>query len=312
MSVMEAVSLKNNNIAELEKLVESYPWFAAARKELFLKMSAMGEEYRRDALHRTVLYIYPDYSAFREAYVLSSAADVEESLYEEEQVCEVDLSEMSSFSSPMVSADADSPEASPDAESGILGPEPRSEPEPERKRIYVIGGDYFMPDDLRDVQGQDLSSLDSSRKSQVSSDSSEFTDEAFYTETLARIYMFIAISILIIIASLLLTFVVLIQNSKGGGLAANFAAGNQTFGVRQTADFLEKATWTLAIIILALCILATAFTPTRKQGDNAVLQKLEQTSTNTGAPEFPTTIPGGEAAPIEPVADPAATPAEAE
>ncbi len=188
MSVMEAVSLKNNNIAELEKLVESYPWFAAARKELFLKMSAMGEEYRRDALHRTVLYIYPDYSAFREAYVLSSAADVEESLYEEEQVCEVDLSEMSSFSSPMVSADADSPEASPDAEAGILGPEPRSEPEPERKRIYVIGGDYFMPDDLRDVQGQDLSSLDSSRKSQVSSDSSEFTDETFYTETLARIY----------------------------------------------------------------------------------------------------------------------------
>ncbi len=124
--------------------------------------------------------------------------------------------------------------------------------------------------------------------------------------------MFIAISILIIIASLLLTFVVLIQNSKGGGLAANFAAGNQTFGVRQTADFLEKATWTLAIIILALCILATAFTPTRKQGDNAVLQKLEQTGTNTGAPEFPTTIPGGEAAPVEPVADPAATPAEAE
>ena len=115
--------------------------------------------------------------------------------------------------------------------------------------------------------------------------------------------MFIAISILIIIASLLLTFVVLIQNSKGGGLAANFAAGNQTFGVRQTADFLEKATWTLAIIILALCILATAFTPTRKQSDNAVL--------TTGAPEFPTTIPGGEAAPIEPVADPAA-PAEAE
>ena len=109
--------------------------------------------------------------------------------------------------------------------------------------------------------------------------------------------MFIAILILIIIASILLTFVVLIQNSKGGGLAANFAAGNQTFGVRQTADFLEKATWTLAIIILALCILA--------QGDNAVLQRLEQTGTNTGTPEFPTTIPGGEAAPIEPVEAPA-------
>ena len=118
--------------------------------------------------------------------------------------------------------------------------------------------------------------------------------------------MFIAISILIIIASLLLTFVVLIQNSKGGGLAANFAAGNQTFGVRQTADFLEKATWTLAIIILALCILATAFTPTRRQGSNTVLEKLEQTETNTGVPEFPTAIPdGGAAAPVEPAAAPA-------
>ena len=126
--------------------------------------------------------------------------------------------------------------------------------------------------------------------------------------------MFIAILILIIIASLLLTFVVLIQNSKGGGLAANFAAGNQTFGVqtfgvRQTADFLEKATWTLAIIILALCILATAFVPSRKQGDNAVLERLEQMGTNTGTPEFPTTLPGGDAAPAEP-ADPAAAPAE--
>ena len=168
MSVMEAVSLKNNTIAELEKLVESYPWFAAARKELFLRMSAMGEEYRRDALHRTVLYIYPDYSAFREAYVLSSAAEVDEGVYEE-----------------TVSV------ASADAGLSVTVPEAETEEQtagPERKRIYVVGGDYFMPDDLRDVQGQDLSSLDSSRKSQVSSDSSDFTDEAFYTETLARIY----------------------------------------------------------------------------------------------------------------------------
>lgn len=101
--------------------------------------------------------------------------------------------------------------------------------------------------------------------------------------------MYIAISILIIIASILLTLVVLVQNSKGGGLAANFAAGNQTFGVRQTADFLEKATWTLAIIILALSILATAFVPSRKQQTNAVLEKLEQTAPVTGIPQFPTT-----------------------
>ncbi len=99
--------------------------------------------------------------------------------------------------------------------------------------------------------------------------------------------MYIAISILIIIASLLLTLVVLIQNSKGGGLAANFASGNQTFGVRQTADFLEKATWVLAIVILALCVLATAFIPSHTQKSNAVLEKLEQTGTPAAQPEFP-------------------------
>ncbi len=102
--------------------------------------------------------------------------------------------------------------------------------------------------------------------------------------------MYIAISILIIIASILLTLVVLVQNSKGGGLAANFATGNQTFGVRQTADFLEKATWTLAIILLALCILAAVFVRPIKKGD-AVLEKLEQTEVPAGAPEFPTALP---------------------
>ena len=57
---------------------------------------------------------------------------------------------------------------------------------------------------------------------------------------------YITISVIIIIASILITLVVLVQNSKGGGLAANFASGNQTFGVRQTADFLEKLTWSFS------------------------------------------------------------------
>ncbi len=101
--------------------------------------------------------------------------------------------------------------------------------------------------------------------------------------------MYTAISILIIIASILLTIVVLVQNSKGGGLAANFATGNQTFGVRQTADFLEKATWGLAITILVLCVLATAFISSRATGgESSIQQRLEQTAPQQGQPEFPT------------------------
>ena len=74
---------------------------------------------------------------------------------------------------------------------------------------------------------------------------------------------YVTVSIIIVILSVLLTLVVLIQNSKGGGLAANFAAGNQAFGVRQTADFLEKITWGLATSIMVLCIVATFLIPDR-------------------------------------------------
>ncbi len=62
------------------------------------------------------------------------------------------------------------------------------------------------------------------------------------------------IIILIIIACLVLGFFVLIQNSKGGGLASNFSSSNQIMGVRKTTDFLEKATWGLATFIMALCL----------------------------------------------------------
>lgn len=64
--------------------------------------------------------------------------------------------------------------------------------------------------------------------------------------------MYIAVIVLIIIVSILLGIVVLLQNSKGGGLASEFSSSNQIMGVRRTADFLEKTTWTLAIILVVL------------------------------------------------------------
>ncbi|MDE5635834.1 MAG: preprotein translocase subunit SecG, partial [Muribaculaceae bacterium] len=56
--------------------------------------------------------------------------------------------------------------------------------------------------------------------------------------------------------SVLLIIVVLIQKSKGGGLASNFAGSNQIMGVRRTNNFIEKATWTLAIIVCLLSLMS--------------------------------------------------------
>ena len=70
--------------------------------------------------------------------------------------------------------------------------------------------------------------------------------------------MYTIFAILIVIASILLIGVILIQKSKGGGLAANVNNYNQFMGVRKTTDFVEKATWGLAAFICALSI-ASAF-----------------------------------------------------
>ena len=58
--------------------------------------------------------------------------------------------------------------------------------------------------------------------------------------------MYSVFVILAVIVAVLLSFIVLIQESKGGGLASSFASSNQIMGVRKTTDVVEKATWTLA------------------------------------------------------------------
>ena len=69
--------------------------------------------------------------------------------------------------------------------------------------------------------------------------------------------MYLLLVILMLIASVLMCFIVLIQNSKGGGLASGFSSSNQIMGVRKTTDFLEKATWTLAAVMVV-------FSPARR------------------------------------------------
>ena len=122
--------------------------------------------------------------------------------------------------------------------------------------------------------------------------------------------IYITLSVIIVVASVLLTLIVLVQNSKGGGLAANFAAGNTTFGVRQTADFLEKTTLVLAAVVLVLCVVATFFTPKPSSGSaSSIENQIQQAAPAEGEPEFPANtmaVPAEEGA----AEAPAETPAE--
>ena len=74
--------------------------------------------------------------------------------------------------------------------------------------------------------------------------------------------MYTVLIVLAVIASVLMCFIVLIQESKGGGLASGFSSSNQIMGVRKTTDIIEKATWTLAIAMVVLSVASSYLVPT--------------------------------------------------
>ena len=105
--------------------------------------------------------------------------------------------------------------------------------------------------------------------------------------------MYVLLTVLIVIASILLTLLVLVQNSKGGGLAAGFSSSNQIMGVRKTTDFVEKATWGLVIAVVVMSVLAVgvhkrerAANPNESEINKEQVQHAKQTDPNVAAPNF--------------------------
>lgn len=76
--------------------------------------------------------------------------------------------------------------------------------------------------------------------------------------------MYSTLVVIIILAAILLVLVVLAQNPKGGGLSSQFGGTGTTqlMGVRKTGDFLENATWVLAVGMLVLTLVANVMIPT--------------------------------------------------
>ncbi len=93
--------------------------------------------------------------------------------------------------------------------------------------------------------------------------------------------------ILIVIASLLMIGIVLIQESKGGGLASNFSSSNAIMGVRKTTAFIEKVTWGLAIAMVLFSVVCAYIAPTSTQGSSVMEKAATETQTTN-----PNTTPG--------------------
>ena len=108
------------------------------------------------------------------------------------------------------------------------------------------------------------------------------------------------ISILVIIVCILLALVILIQNSKGGGIASNFASSTQVVGVKRQNELIEKITWGLAAALFVLCLASSAFdgtnTTTDTTGKESVVGNAEVPSNNASGKQpagTPNNLPPG-------------------
>ena len=97
--------------------------------------------------------------------------------------------------------------------------------------------------------------------------------------------MYTLFVIFIVVAAVLMIGIVLIQESKGGGLASNFSSYNQIGGVRKTTDFVEKATWGLALAMVLFSVVCAWVAPTAIT-DSSVMENYQAPATN------PNNLPG--------------------
>jgi preprotein translocase subunit SecG len=113
-------------------------------------------------------------------------------------------------------------------------------------------------------------------------------------------------SILIVIVCILLILVVLVQNSKGGGIQSQYGAATQIMGVKRGTEFIEKATWGLAIVLIALSILMapkSSITNGTIEDTGSVVKAKAATAVSVPVPQNQGVPNGMPKAPTPPPAD---------
>jgi hypothetical protein len=175
---MVATNFEEQDIRELEKIVDTYPWFSIARKALVEKMSCMGEDYMDQALNESALFFYS-----RSELARSAKAAIKKD--RDRQAAEVARQNQGKVGTS----------AAANASGMTLQERARA------AGYILVGGDYFSHDEIAEEEkaagGKDF--YDRFHESEGSSDendavgdapdSAQMSDiEEICTETLANIY----------------------------------------------------------------------------------------------------------------------------
>jgi preprotein translocase subunit SecG len=100
--------------------------------------------------------------------------------------------------------------------------------------------------------------------------------------------------VLIVISCAILGILVLVQNSKGGGLSGSFSGfSNQIMGVKKTTDVLENGTWLFAVIIALLCMTSGLFIPKQGHVQKSSIENMGTYNPQQQQPQQPATQPAG-------------------
>ncbi len=118
--------------------------------------------------------------------------------------------------------------------------------------------------------------------------------------------MYRAVTVLIILTSVLLVLVVLVQNPKGGGISSGIIGSNQVMGVKKTTDFIEKLTWGLVFTLIALCLVAGMALPNQDNRNvgTSMQEQIDNVPANT-KPNVPAQKQPQQSQPGQPAQQPA-------
>ena len=113
--------------------------------------------------------------------------------------------------------------------------------------------------------------------------------------------MYAFLIIIFVLIAILQTLVVLMQSSKGGGLAGSFGAGGMgaVFGSRGTATFLSKLTAILAASFMVLALIL-GFMKSGATGGRSLIERERQERATSPASVGVPVVPGGQSAPAPP------------
>ena len=153
------IDLHSLNLEELDGVVNIYPWYAAARKELCARMQEIGA-LSESMLSQAALHL----GSRRMLYDMVHTRPRPESVAQDSRI----------------------------SRPGAAAPQPSGLSEGQAKQIFVVGGDYFSPSQysaVRNSEDKIFSSFATGTRQDIYVEPEGGSGEEFCTETLAQIYL---------------------------------------------------------------------------------------------------------------------------